>query len=184
MEAKSVETTIGGKKIGLQTGILAKQADGAVVIAVGETITLVTAVASPNVREGIDFFPLTVDVEERHYAAGRIPGNFFRNEGRPTEKATLTARLTDRPLRPTFPDWFRHDTQVIATVLQVDQENPYDVHCITAASAALLIGGIPFAGPLAGVRMAHIHGRWVPFPTYDELANATIELVVAGRLAE
>ncbi len=184
MEAKQVATQVDSKNITLQTGHLAKQADGAVVIACGETVILVTAVASPSIREGIDFFPLTVDIEERHYAAGRIPGNFFRNEGRPTEKATLTARLTDRPLRPTFPDWFRHDVQVIATILQVDQETPYDVHCITAASAALLIGGVPFAGPLAGVRMAHIHGRWVPFPTHPELDNATIELVVAGRANE
>jgi polyribonucleotide nucleotidyltransferase len=178
---KRVETQIESKRIELQTGALAKQADGAIVVACGETVVLVTAVASPTIREGIDFFPLTVDVEERHYAVGRIPGSFFRREGRPTEKAILTARLTDRPLRPSFPDWFRHEVQVIATVLQVDNENSYDVHCITAASAALLIGGVPFAGPIAGVRMAHIHGRWVPMPTYAELEHATIELVVAGR---
>ena len=184
MEAKNVEAQFDSKKVGLQTGILAKQADGAVVVTCGETIVLVTAVASPSVREGIDFFPLTVDVEERHYAVGRIPGSFFRNEGRPTEKATLTARLTDRPLRPSFPDWFRHDTQVIATILQTDGENQWDAHCITAASCALLIGGVPFAGPISGVRMAHIHGRWVPFPTYAELEQATIELVVAGRANE
>jgi polyribonucleotide nucleotidyltransferase len=181
MEPKSVETQIEGRKIGLQTGALAKLADGAVVIAIGETIVLVTAVASPKLREGIDFFPLTVDIEERTYAVGKIPGSVLRREGRPSEKATLTARLTDRPLRPSFPEWFRHDVQVIATVLQVDDDNPYDVHCITAASAALLIGGVPFAGPIAGVRMAHIHGRWVAFPTHAELENATVELVVAGR---
>src|SRR5919108_1520868 len=122
MAVKRVETQIESKKIELQTGALAKQADGAVVVACGETIALVTAVASPTIREGIDFFPLTVDVEERVYAVGKIPGSFFRREGRPTEKATLTARLTDRPLRPSFPDWFRHDVQVIATVLQVDNE--------------------------------------------------------------
>jgi polyribonucleotide nucleotidyltransferase len=182
MEAKQVATQIESKNITLQTGKLAKQADGAVVVACGETIALVTAVASPTIREGIDFFPLTVDIEERMYAVGKIPGAVFRREGRPSEKATLTARLTDRPLRPSFPEWFRHDTQVIATIMQFDMENPYDVHCITAASAALMIGGVPFAGPIAGVRMAHIHGRWVPFPTHPEMENATIELVVAGRV--
>jgi polyribonucleotide nucleotidyltransferase len=181
MAVKRAETQIESKKIELQTGLLAKQADGAVVIACGETVVLVTAVASPTIRAGIDFFPLTVDIEERLYAVGRIPGAVFRREGRPSEKATLTARLTDRPLRPTFPDWFRHDVQVIAMVLQLDEDNPYDVLCATAASAALQIGGVPFAGPLATVRMAHIHGRWVPMPTYSELENATVELVVSGR---
>src|SRR5947208_1099836 len=181
MEAKQVSTQIESKNVVLQTGHLAKLADGAVVVACGETTVLVTAVASPSIREGIDFFPLTVDIEERMYAVGKIPGAVFRREGRPSDKAILTARLTDRPLRPTFPDWFRHDVQVIATVMQVDELNPYDVHCITAASAALMIGGVPFAGPISGVRMAHIHGRWVPFPTHEELEQATIELVVAGR---
>jgi polyribonucleotide nucleotidyltransferase len=181
MEAKQAQTQVESKNITLQTGHLAKLADGAVVIACGETTILVTAVASPTLREGIDFFPLTVDIEERVYAAGRIPGSVLRREGRPSEKATLTARLTDRPLRPTFPDWFRHEVQVIATVMQVDESNPHDVHCITGASAALMIGGVPFAGPISGVRMGHIHGRWVPFPTHQELEQATIELIVAGR---
>ena len=182
MAVKRVETQIESKRIELQTGALAKQADGAVVISCGETTVLVTAVASPTIRAGIDFFPLTVDIEERLYAVGRIPGAVFRREGRPSEKATLTARLTDRPLRPSFPDWFRHDVQVIATVLQSDDENNYDVLCTTAGSAALMLGGVPFAGPISSVRMAQIHGRWVPMPTYEELENATIELVVAGRV--
>ena len=184
MAVKRVETQIESKKIELQTGALAKQADGAIVVSCGETTLLVTAVASPTIRAGIDFFPLTVDVEERTYAVGRIPGAVFRREGRPSEKATLTARLTDRPLRPTFPDWFRHDTQVICTVLQLDEDNSYDVLCTTAASAALMVGGVPFAGPISSVRMAHVHGRWVPMPTYAELENATIELMVAGRANE
>src|SRR5919109_3815485 len=127
MEAKQVSTQIEGHSVALQTGKLAKQADGAVVIAFDDTITLVTAVASPQIREGIDFFPLTVDIEERAYAVGKIPGAVFRREGRGSEKATLTARLTDRPIRPSFPDWFRHDTQIIATIMQFDKENPYDV---------------------------------------------------------
>src|SRR5688572_2003819 len=131
MEAKQVQANFESKSIALQTGKLAKLANGAVAIACGETTVLVTAVASPTIREGIDFFPLTVDIEERMYAVGKIPGAVFRREGRPSEKATLTARLTDRPLRPTFPDWFRHDVQVIATVMQVDEDNNYDVHCIT-----------------------------------------------------
>jgi polyribonucleotide nucleotidyltransferase len=181
MEAKHAETSFDSKTIGLQTGILAKQADGAVLINCNDSVVLVTAVASSSLREGIDFFPLTVDIEERVYSVGKIPGSVLRREGRPSEKATLTARLTDRPLRPSFPDWFRHDVQVIATVMQVEEDTPYDVHCITAASAALLIGGVPFAGPISGVRMAHIHGRWVPFPTHEELQQATTELVVAGR---
>ena len=182
MAVKRVETQIESKKMELQTGVLAKQADGAVVISLGETTILVTAVASPTIRAGIDFFPLTVDIEERLYAVGRIPGAVFRREGRPSEKATLTARLTDRPLRPSFPEWFRHDVQVIATILQSDEVNNYDVLCTTAGSAALMIGGVPFAGPISSVRVAHIHGRWVPMPTYEELENATIELVVAGRI--
>src|ERR671924_313639 len=144
MAVKRVETHIESKRIALQTGKLAKQADGAVVVACGETVALVTAVASPTIRAGIDFFPLTVDVEERVYAVGRIPGAVFRREGRPSEKGILTARLTDRPIRPSFPEWFRHDVQIIATTLQFDGENPFDVHTITAASTALLIGGVPF----------------------------------------
>jgi polyribonucleotide nucleotidyltransferase len=183
MAVKRVETKFDSKKVELQTGALAKQADGAVVVSCGETVALVTAVASPQIREGIDFFPLTVDVEERVYAVGRIPGAVFRREARPSEKAILTARMTDRPLRPSFPEWFRHDVQIIATVLQFDMENSWDVHLLTAASCALLIGGVPFEGPISGVRMAHIRGAWVPFPTDAELENATVELIVAGRKA-
>ena len=184
MGVKRVETQFESKTVSLETGKFAKQADGAVVITVGESMVLVTGVASPGLREGIDFFPLTVDVEERVYSVGKVPGGVLRREGRPSEKATLTARLTDRPLRPSFPDWFRHEVQVIVTVLQSDSVNQWDVNCITGGSCALLLGGVPFAGPISAVRVAHIRGRWVAFPTHEECEQATIELVVAGRTTD
>ena len=149
---------------------------------IGDTTVLATANASKGVREGIDFFPLTVDVEERMYAAGKIPGSFFRREGRPSDLAILNARLIDRPLRPSFPDGYRNETQVVITVLGADQENPQDVLGINAASAALMLSGIPFDGPIGAVRIAYSQdGRWVPHPTYDEGDDSTFELVVAGR---
>ena len=133
-------------------------------------------------REGIDFFPLTVDVEERSYAAGKIPGSFFRREGKASDQATLTARLTDRPLRPSFPDGFRNDVHVVITVLGADQVNPHDVLAINAASAALMISDIPFQGPIGAVRIAYsTDGKWIPHPTWEEGDAATFELVVAGR---
>ena len=170
-----------GKSLTFSTGLLAQQADGAVVVSVGETTVLVTAQAARGVREGIDFFPLTVDVEERMYAAGKIPGSFFRREGRPTEQAILACRLTDRPLRPSFPKGYRNETQIVATVLGADLQNPHDVQVINGASAALMISGIPFAGPVGAVRLAHHDGVWIPHPTYQEGDASTFELVVAGR---
>jgi polyribonucleotide nucleotidyltransferase len=170
-----------GKSLTFSTGLLAPQADGAVVVSVGETNVLVTAQASRSIREGIDFFPLTVDVEERMYAAGKIPGSFFRREGRPTESAILACRLTDRPLRPSFPKGYRNETQIVATVLGADMENPHDVPVINGASAALMISGIPFAGPIGAVRLAHRDGAWIPHPTYQEGDSSTFELIVAGR---
>ncbi|HKN91293.1 MAG TPA: polyribonucleotide nucleotidyltransferase, partial [Acidimicrobiia bacterium] len=170
-----------GKSLTFSTGLLAPQADGAVVVQVGETTVLVTAQASRGIREGIDFFPLTVDVEERMYAAGKIPGSFFRREGRPTEQAILACRLTDRPLRPSFPKGYRNETQVVATVLGADLQNPHDVPVINGASAALMISGIPFAGPVGAVRLAHHDGVWIPHPTYQEGDASTFELIVAGR---
>ena len=143
-----------GKSLTFSTGRLAPQADGAVLVSIGETNVLVTAQASRGIREGIDFFPLTVDVEERAYAAGKIPGSFFRREGRPTENAVLTCRLIDRPLRPSFADGYRNETQVVITVLGADQENPHDVVAINAASAALMLSGMPFEGPIGAVRLA------------------------------
>jgi polyribonucleotide nucleotidyltransferase len=165
-----------------ETGKLAFQSQGGVVATLGKTQVLVTANAANSIREGIDFFPLTVDVEERMYAAGRIPGSFFRREGRPTDLAILTCRLIDRPLRPSFADGYRNETQVVVTVMGVDGHNPYDVLAINGASAALMVSGIPFDGPIGAVRIAwSSEGRWVPHPTYEQSDNATFDLVVAGR---
>jgi polyribonucleotide nucleotidyltransferase len=177
----SVKGTIGGKEFELSTGKLAGQADGAVVAKLGGTEMLVTATANKTMREGIDFFPLTVDFEERMYAAGKIPGSFFRREGRPSEQAILTCRLIDRPLRPSFADGFRCETQVVVTSLAVDQENPFDVVALNGASAALSVSTIPFEGPIGGVRVALKKGEWVPFPTHEDLEEAVFELTVAGR---
>jgi polyribonucleotide nucleotidyltransferase len=172
-----------GLTMSLETGRLAQLADGAVVVQVGETTVLTTVVTSKP-REGIDFFPLTVDVEERMYAAGKIPGSFFRREGRPGEQAILTCRLTDRPLRPSFPEGFRNEVQVISTILGADLENPHDIVSINGASAALTVSGIPFDGPIGAVRMAHRDGEWHAHPTYQEGDESTFELVVAGRRVE
>jgi len=170
------------KVLSFETGKLAKQSQGAVVASIGATAVLTTANAAKSVRDGIDFFPLTVDVEERAYAAGKVPGSFFRREGRPSEDAILTCRLTDRPLRPSFPDGFRNETQVVTTVLAADMANPHDVLSINAASAALMISGIPFDGPIGSVRVAYSQqGTWIPHPTYTEGDESTFELVVAGR---
>ena len=170
------------KTLSFETGKLAPQSQGAVVATIGGTTVLTTANAADDVRPGVDFFPLTVDVEERSYAIGKIPGSFFRREGRPSEDAILTCRLTDRPLRPSFPKGFRNETQVVTNVLGADHQQPYDVLSINAASAALMISGIPFDGPIGAVRIAYSQdGDWIPHPTYDEGNEGTFELVVAGR---
>ena len=169
-----------GLEMSLETGKLANLADGAVLVKVGGT-TLLSTVCTSKPREGIDFFPLTVDVEERMYAAGKIPGSFFRREGRPGEQAILTCRLTDRPLRPSFPADFRNEVQVIATILGADQVNPHDIASINGASAALTVSGIPFNGPIGAVRLAHFNGEWIAHPTFQEGDETTFEIVVAGR---
>ena len=172
-----------GKTIGFETGRLAGLANGSVVGSIGDTKVLVTATASRNARKGADFFPLTVDMEERMYAAGKIPGSFFRREGRSSDAATLTCRLTDRPLRPCFPKGFRNDVHVVGLVMSADQHNPYDVTAINAASAALCISGIPFSGPVGAVRIAFsADGHWIPHPTFAEMEEASFEMVVAGRM--
>lgn len=174
-----------GKEIGFETGRLAHMANGAVVASIGKTRVLVTATASRGARPGADFFPLTVDMEERMYAVGKIPGSFFRREGRASDAATLTCRLTDRPLRPCFPKGFRNEVHVVGLVLSADQQNPYDVAAINAASAALSISGIPFNGPIGAVRLAYTtSGEWIPYPTYEEIEQASFEMVVAGRLLD
>jgi polyribonucleotide nucleotidyltransferase len=179
-----VERKIGEPVYRYQTGKLAQLADGAVLVNVGESTLLVAATASKGAREGVDFFPLTVDLEERMYAAGKIPGGFFRREGRPSEKGILSARLIDRPLRPCFPDGFRNEVHIVVTVMSVDGENAVDVAAINGASAALALSGIPFDGPVGAVRLAHIDGTWVANPTYQQVNDATFEIVVAGRRNE
>src|SRR5512135_2806345 len=175
-----VEAEIGGKTISLETGKLAKQANGAVSVRCGDTMVLVTAVGREEGREGQDFFPLTVDIEERMYAAGKIPGGFIKRESRPSEKAILTARLIDRPIRPSFPKGFMNEVQIIGTVLSVDQENAYDVLAMLGASAALHVSEIPFAGPIGSVRIGIIDGQYVVNPTLEELQTATLDIVVSG----
>jgi len=183
-EAISVSAPISGtdRSMSFEAGKLAQQADGAVLGRIGDTIVLATAVAARSVREGTDFFPLTVDIEERAYAAGKIPGSFFRREGKASDQAILTCRLIDRPLRPSFPKGYRNEVHVVGTVFGADQVNPHDVLAINAASAALMISGIPFDGPIGAVRIAYsTDGTWIPHPSFQEGDASTFELVVAGR---
>jgi polyribonucleotide nucleotidyltransferase len=179
----TVALTVGEQEISFETGKLAKQADGAVVVRSGETMVLATAQGRMETREGADFFPLTVDVEERMYAAGKIPGGFFKREGRPTERAILTARMIDRPIRPLWPKGFRNEVQVICTVLSADLVTPHDILCINGASAALMISPLPFAGPVGAVRMGMIDGKLVVNPTLQETEDeSTLDLIVVGTL--
>jgi len=174
------ELNWGGRKLVLETGRVARQADGAVLVTYGETTVLCTAVANKAPRAGIDFFPLTVNYQEKTFAAGKIPGGFFKREGRPSEKETLTSRLIDRPIRPLFAEGFRNETQIVATVLSHDLENDPDVVAMIGASAALTISGIPFMGPIGAARVGYIGGEFVLNPQADELANSKLDLVVAG----
>jgi len=175
----SVSRSIGTDTISIETGKLALQAHGAVVVRQGDSMVLVTATMSKP-REGIDFFPLTIDFEERHYARGRIPGSFFRREGRPTTDAILTMRLTDRPIRPLFPKDFRNEVQVITTSLSADMEHPLDMLSIIGASASLSISQIPFSGPISATRVGYVDGSFVVNPTYDQMEASALELIVAG----
>ncbi|HTB56159.1 MAG TPA: polyribonucleotide nucleotidyltransferase, partial [Trebonia sp.] len=187
---KSAEAVIdngefGVRKIRFETGRLARQANGsALAILDDETVVLSSTVAGKQPREGLDFFPLTVDVEERMYAIGRIPGSFFRREGRPSEDAILTCRLIDRPLRPSFVKGLRNEIQVVATILALNPDHLYDVVAINAASMSTQLAGLPFSGPIGGVRVALIRDQWVAFPTHEQLSHATFDMVVAGRVLE
>jgi len=175
----------GVRRIRFETGRLAKLAGGSAVVYLDdETMVLSTTTAGKSPREGYDFFPLTVDVEERMYAAGRIPGSFFRREGRPSEDAILTCRLIDRPLRPSFVHGLRNEVQIVETILALQPDHLYDVVAINAASMSTQLAGLPFSGPIGGVRVALIKGQWVAFPTHSELENATFDMVVAGRVLD
>ncbi len=179
---KKIEMEFYGRSLSIETGRMAKQAGGAAVISYGETVVLVTVVASTSLREGVDFFPLTVDYQERTFAAGKIPGGFFKREGRPSEREILTSRLVDRALRPLFPDGFFCETQVVASVLSVDRENDADTVALIGASAALQVSDIPFRGPIAGVRIGRLHGALTVNPLQSQFAASDINLFVAvGR---
>jgi polyribonucleotide nucleotidyltransferase len=174
---------IGDRTLRFEGGKIAPQAGGAVIASLGDTTILTTTTSSSQTKEFLGFFPLTVDVEERMYAAGKIPGGFFKREGRPSENAVLTCRLIDRPLRPTFQEGMRNEVQIINTILQTGQVDPYDVVAINASSISTMLAGIPFDGPVAGVRYAMLKdGSWTAFPTYEQLdTEAVFQMVVAGR---
>src|SRR5215204_3156865 len=176
--------SFGTRTIRFETGRLAQQAAGSVVAYLDdETMLLSATTAGKTPKDHFDFFPLTIDVEERMYAVGQIPGSFFRSEGRPGEDAILTCRLIDRPLRPTFKKGLRNEVQVVITVMALDPDTPYDVLAINAASLSTQISGLPFTGPVGATRVALIEGQWVGFPTHSQLENAVFDMVVAGRIA-
>lgn len=177
---QSFEMELGGRKLVIENGKMAKQANGAVLVRYGDTVVLVTATASAEPREGVDFFPLTVDYEEKMYAAGKIPGGFIKREGRPSSDAILCARLIDRPIRPLFPKGFRNDVQIVATVLSVEQDNAPELAAMIGASAALTVSDIPFMGPIAGVRVGRVNDEFVINPTEEQRKVSTLNLTVAG----
>src|ERR1700723_2525870 len=170
----------GGRQLTLETGRFARQADGAVFASYGDTTVLATVVAAKTPKESIDFLPLTFNYQEKYYAAGRIPGGYFKREGRPTEREVLTSRLMDRPIRPLFADGWRCDTQVIVTCMSHDQENDPDILAMVAASAALTLSGAPFMGPIGGARVGFINNEYVLNPQIDEMPESQLDLVVAG----
>jgi len=169
-----------GRQLTIETGRMARQATGSVVVTYGETTVLATAVAMKQVKEGMDFFPLTVNYQEKYFAAGKIPGGFFKREGRPTDKETLTSRLIDRPIRPLFPKGFKNDTQVMLTVLSHDMENDPDIVAMVGASAALVLSGLPFLGPIGAARVGYKDGAYIINPTIAEMDDTELDLVVAG----
>ena len=175
------EIEIGGRILRLETGQVARQSDGAVVITYGKTVVLAAVNAAKEPREGIDFFPLQVEYRERHYAGGKIPGGFFKREARPSEREILTCRLTDRPIRPLFPKDFKCETQLIITALSSDNENPADILAGIGASAALMISDIPWNGPIATIRMGKIGEKFIVFPTHEQIENSEFELIISGN---
>src|SRR6195952_4944298 len=180
MSIHNVTANIGQSPIIIETGKLARLADGAVTVRYGDTILLVTAVSATSIKEGQDWFPLTVDYREKAAAVGKIPGSYFRREGRPSEKEILTCRMTDRPLRPLFPKGYLYDTQIIATLLSADGENDPDILCINGASAALCVSDIPFAGPIGAVRVGRINGEFIANPTHSQRERSDLNMVYAG----
>src|SRR5437016_9069807 len=180
MSITRAQAVINGKPLVFETGKLAEQAGGAVTVRYGDTIVFAAATVSPTIRPGIDFFPLTVDFEERLYAAGKIPGSFPRREGRPSEEGILTARLTDRPIRPLFPKGFRNDVQIVVSPFSADQENEPDILAVNAASAALHISNAPFEGPIGCVRVGTVDGKLTLNPTIQQLEDSDLDLTVAG----
>src|SRR6195952_5394208 len=176
----TVSSQLGSSQITIETGKLAKLADGAVTVRSGDTIVMVSAVSATTLKEGQDWFPLTVDYREKAAAVGKFPGGYFKREGRPSEKEILTARMTDRPLRPLFPKGYYYDTQIIAVLLSADGENDPDVLSINGASAALMVSDIPFAGPVAAVRVGRVNGQFVVNPTHSERQHSTLDLVYVG----
>ena len=174
------EVEINGTPLSFETGKYAKQADGSVIVRMGDSVVLVTACASPNPREGIDFLPLTVDYKEYTYASGRIPGGFFKREGKPSEKEVLTSRVIDRPIRPLFPAGWRNESQIIALVLSADANYDPDVLAISGASAALALSSIPLQKTIAGVRVGQVDGQFVINPTYEQRKKSSLDLVMAG----
>lgn len=177
---RSFEMEVGGRPLVIENGKMAKQANGAVLVRYGDTVVLVAVTASKEPREGVDFFPLTVDYEEKMYAVGKVPGGFIKREGRPSNDAILCARLIDRPIRPLFPKGFRNDIQVIATVLSVEQDNPPDIAAMIGASCALSVSDIPFNGPIAGVRVGRVDGKFVINPTVGQREKSDLNLTIAG----
>src|SRR4051795_1230360 len=175
----SVELS-GGKRLTFETGKLAKQAHGSTLVLMGDNVVLATAVANADPREGIDFFPLTVDYREYTYAGGRIPGGFIKREGRPSEREILVCRMIDRPIRPLFPETFRNETQIISLVLSADTENDPDVAALNGASAALTLSDIPFNGPVGAVRVGQVDGNFIVNPTYAEMTVSTVNIMVVG----
>jgi len=174
------EIELEGKKISIETGKIARQADGAIIARCGETVVMATVVGAKKVNPEVDYFPLSVNYQEKYYAAGKIPGGYFKREARPTESETLISRLIDRPIRPLFPEEFKNEVQLLPTVISYDKENEADILSIIASSAALAISGMPFLGPVGASRVGFIEGKYVLNPSKEEIKNSKLDLVVAG----